>query len=457
MEMSLFKRLRNTSKPLYKGIADCIESGVDRGELKGGDRLLTHRALAKALGVSPVTVSQAYQVLEKQGLVESLVGSGTFISLGVDLSAAITEDSSAEVNLSIIKPIETPFLGEIKTLLRDGFERDLSSSFGYNSETSTQKHIAIARQWVGRRDIQFNDHGILICSGAQHALLVAILASTQANDCVAVEEYCYPGILAVLKHTQRIPVSIELNEYGMCPASLDAACRKQSIAAVVVVASCHNPTGLVMPNEQRRALANVAKNQGLTIIDDDIYGFLCYPEYKPLWTFLPEQTIYIDSLSKSIAPALRTAFIVIPNERRSEIMNLIRSTIWLCSPLLQTLSFELISSGKAKRIEAWQKAEVGKRQQVAASILPADSYNAYPFSPIIWLLLPEHWTSSAFARELIQQGVHVTEDFYFSEKKQSRCSYVRISLVGTKHISDLKHALTIINNTMNAQASLGGF
>lgn len=457
MDKSIFNPLKTLQLPIYKGIAQCIEQGINKGEMQEGEKLLTHRALAKLLEVSPVTVRQAYQELEKSHLIKSTVGKGTFISASVKLSDAITEDLSAEINLSIIKPIETPFLEEFKPTILQILEKNLSASFDYNTDTVSQEHEKIAQKWVERRGITLDKNSLLVCSGAQHALLVSLLASTKAGDAVAVEAFCYPGILAVLKHCERRPVSIALNEFGMNPEALKVACQKHAIKAVVVVASCHNPTGKVMPNSQRQDIANVADTYNLSILDDDIYGFLCYPEYKPLWTFLPNNTYYIDSLSKSVAPTLRTAFIVVPKEQRSKVMNLIRSTIWFCSPLLQELSFNLIADGKAEKIASWQKTEIRKRQALAATILPPNSYTAYIYSPIIWLELPDHWTSATFVRELDKQGVHVTEDFYFSETRQRENGHVRISLVGTKHTSQLEKALHIITNTLNNEASLGGF
>ncbi|MBO1254801.1 PLP-dependent aminotransferase family protein [Alteromonas sp. 5E99-2] len=457
MDTSIFNSLKEATGPIYKEIASCIELAIQNGTFKYGQKLMTHRALAKELKVSPVTVSQAYQELERRGLIEASVGKGSFISYGKKLTDAINEDKSAKINLSIIKPIETPFLNETTGTIPRIFNRDLSSLFGYNSDTSTPEQLTIAKKWVARRGLDFSNHSLLFCSGAQHALLISILASTKPNDFVAVEEYCYPGILAALKNTGRTPVSVSLNDNGMCPSALQKVCAEQTISAVVVVASCHNPTGSVMPNEQRSELASVADSYDLTIIDDDIYGFLCFPEVKPLWTFNPSKTIYIDSLSKSIAPALRTAFIVIPVERHSEIVNLIRSTIWFCSPLLQELSCDLITSGKAEKIESWQKVEVVRRQKLAADLLPKGSFTAHPSSPVVWLSLPSQWTSSSFARELNKQGVHVTEDFYFCEQDPTGNSKIRISLVGTKYIEDLHQALNIICTTMQSEARLGDF
>src|SRR5882762_9197886 len=66
--------------PVYEGIVEALSADVTSGRLHRGERLPTHRALARALGVDLTTVTRAYNEARRRGLTEARVGQGTFVA-----------------------------------------------------------------------------------------------------------------------------------------------------------------------------------------------------------------------------------------------------------------------------------------------------------------------------------------------------------------------------------------
>ncbi|WP_163132623.1 PLP-dependent aminotransferase family protein [Agarivorans sp. Alg241-V36] len=439
------------ARPLYLEIARCIENAILKGQLSYQAKLPAHRVLARTLGSSAVTVRQAYQDLERKGLISSGVGKGSFVSLNVNLSDGIKGRTGDELNLSLIAPLHAPLISPLSIQLQQLSASNLPAFCGYEDDEGNPEQLAVLHQWVEAQGIRCNQEQLIICHGAQHALLVAILATTQVGDRVAVERLCYPGILSILRQTGRVPVAIEMDEFGILPQSLSQQQQAQPISALVLVASCQNPTASVMPNQRREQLAKVVKGSPITVIDDDIYGFLTEQEIKPFYHFAPKQTVYLNSLSKSVSPSLRLGVLVVPNELREDYINLVRTTLWLPSPLLVQLACQLIKAGDVAKIAQWQKAQATRRQHLAKQLLSElefvnqdhERHSAFH----LWLYLPDGWTSKAFVEVMRKQGVHLSADHHFSIDKPQR-SAVRISLMATPDLNKLKQALGLIRDVL---------
>ena len=106
--------------------------------------------------------------------------------------------------------------------------------------------------------------------------------------------------------------TVALDREGIIPESLDEACRTGNPTALYCISSFQNPTAAFMSDERRQQIANVAIEHRLTVIEDDVFGFLA-PEVKPLSSYLPDdQFFYITSTSKSIAPGIRIGYLLQP-------------------------------------------------------------------------------------------------------------------------------------------------
>ncbi len=83
-----------SDKPIYQQMIDQISSQIIRGELAGGEMLPPIRTVAKELRISIITVKKAWEELERQGFIHSMVGRGCFVA---DLSKDVLIDKRSEI------------------------------------------------------------------------------------------------------------------------------------------------------------------------------------------------------------------------------------------------------------------------------------------------------------------------------------------------------------------------
>ena len=98
---------------------------------------------------------------------------------------------------------------------------------------------------------------------------------------------------------------------GFAPDALEAACRSTRARVLYCMPRLHNPTSAVMSERRRRQIAAIAEKYRLTVIEDDVYGFLS-PERASLSALIPDRTIFVTSVSKSLFPGMRLGCAVAP-------------------------------------------------------------------------------------------------------------------------------------------------
>src|SRR5690606_12657814 len=100
---------------------------------------------------------------------------------------------------------------------------------------------------------------------------------------------------------------VALDEHGMLPDALEAACAASGARVVYLQPTVHNPTTALMPVERRQRIAEIARAHDLILIEDDAAASALTDRPPPIAAFAPERTCYITSVSKSISPAFRLA------------------------------------------------------------------------------------------------------------------------------------------------------
>lgn len=152
----------------------------------------------------------------------------------------------------------------------------------------------------------------------------------EKHDVILCESLCYPGIISLAHSMGRRLRGVAMDEHGLIPEALRAACQEHRPSLLVCVTTHQNPTNSVMPHARREAIAQIAREFDLFIVDDDIYGFLePAPDYKPLAAYAPERSVYLTSLSKSVLPALRIGYLYAPPQTLSRLSSMVRSSVWM--------------------------------------------------------------------------------------------------------------------------------
>jgi DNA-binding transcriptional MocR family regulator len=255
-------------------------------------------------------------------------------------------------------------------------------------------------------------------------------------------------------------VPVKMDEHGAMPDSLDIVCRNEKPKAFYCTPILHNPTTVSMPMERRVALLEVARRHNLPIIEDDNYWPLFtargnkaenLSKFPSLASLAPELVYYIGGLAKCVSPALRIAYMVVPDRKtadRADVM--IRATASMAAPLSAALASYWIESGTADAMLDAICAESDARQAIASRLLGPDLTNAQNQGFHLWLRLPPHWTLSAFTTQLRIAGISIagSEAFSVSDAPQG----VRLCLGAPDSRADLERCLERIADILHLKS-----
>lgn len=423
-------RLSESNDALYLRIADALERDVRAGMLVAGSQLPTHRRLASDLGITAVTVTRAYAEAARRGLVESATGRGTYIR-------AARRDGAIAAETDLATNVVTTTLPSPSRALMDRVSDALTTS-AYATGAGLERHRAAGAAWIGRHT---DPSRILVTAGTQQALFCAFAATTKPGDTVLAESLTYHGAKAVAALLNVRLAPLPLDRYGIVPDAFERAARARAVKVLYLVPSLQNPTGVVMPEKRRRELAAIAVKHGITIIEDDVCGFLLEKTPQPLAALAPERTIFITGLGKAIAPAMRVGFLAAPDALLTRAQAALAAASLFTSPALAEIAATWIEDGTAAKIAAQKREEVALRGRVARRVLPKLTGDAH--SAHLWLELPKRWTADAFAEEARRRKVRIASASSFAVGDEVPRA-VRVSIGAPATIAELESALHVL-------------
>ncbi|MEV7043230.1 aminotransferase class I/II-fold pyridoxal phosphate-dependent enzyme [Amycolatopsis sp. NPDC051061] len=149
----------------------------------------------------------------------------------------------------------------------------------------------------------------------------------------------------------------------------------------------HNPLGWVLSAGQRARLVEIARQHGVTIIEDASYAYLAEDAPPPLAMLAPEATVYVSGLSKSVATGLRVGFVAAPPELVPALEGAIRSTTWNTPALTAAIARRWLDDGTVERLEVRKREDARRRQALASQVLAGLPGIAHPSSYFRWLPL----------------------------------------------------------------------
>ncbi|NWB98819.1 PLP-dependent aminotransferase family protein [Pseudomonas gingeri] len=452
-------RLSDFNQPVYLSIADALARDIASGALKVGSRLPTLRELAQALDVTPGTISRAYSEAQRRKLVQGEVGRGTYVleqgaapATRQQAPALLAPGPTDLLDLSIIKPHGEPLEHELRdALVNMANDADFARALDYAPDGGHPAHREAGAQWLRQSVPDAQWQQVVITAGAQHGLMVAMSALSNSGDLVLCEALCYPGIISLAHGLERRLGGVEMDEEGIIPEALRERCLRERPALLICVATCQNPTTAIMSAARRAQIAAIAEEFDFIIIDDDIYGFLASdPSIKPLSSYAPDRSVYLTSLSKTVMPALRIGYLYSPPKLLSRLTSMVRSSIWMPSPLTAQLASMMLSEGLDTRLVAVQRSEAAARQAIAAEIFHGFQIATQPHSYHLWLTLPEPWSGDEFTLLARANGVLVLSGTQFQAERLGHTRSVRVVLMSPTSRDELRFALTKLASLIDA-------
>lgn len=400
------------SRIRYKRIVDHLATRIRSGELAPGTQLPTLRALMAQEQVALATALRVYNELEAIGLVVGEPGRGTFVrdsSLPRGMGLEQHPPRSSAVDLTF----NYPALPGQAHLLRDGLRAiaasgDLDALLHSPPQGGRPHERQTAARHLRNRAIRVSGEQVLIVNGAQQGLAVSVMALLQPGDVLALDALTYPGLKTLAQFHRLDLEALPQRDGQMDLDALEALCQRRPVRALYCMPTMHNPLGTVMPQADRLRLAQLARQHDLLIIEDGAYAFLAEPAPKPLQTLVPERTLYISGLSKSVASGLRLGFIVAPLEMIPALEQAIRLSTWSTPALTVALGCHWIESGLVDSLEEQKRADARRRQRLARRVLKGCELSAHPASYYLWLRLAQGLRAENVVSQLERQSVRVT-------------------------------------------------
>lgn len=307
---------------MYEYLYRCIQQDIRAGRLSANEKLPSKRSFARHLGVSVITVENAYAQLLAEGYIYSLPKRGFFVEALPPAPPAQTDAPpvsspdpvshwAADFVTNQIPPENFPFSTWTK-LLRNVLRQE---GTGLMQAPSTQGcralQTAIAHHLYAFRGMQVQPEQIVIGAGTEY--LCGLLVQLLGRDAVyAVEDPCYQKPAKIYQSCGAACVSIPMDKDGVRMDALEA-----SGADILHISPSHHfPTGIVMPVNRRLQLLHwCAQKKGRYILEDD---FDCEfrANGKPIPTLQSIDTtgrvIYMNTFSKTLASTMRISYMVLP-------------------------------------------------------------------------------------------------------------------------------------------------
>ena len=438
----------------YIALANQIEAAIENGELSPGEKLPTHRKLADTLKVTVGTVTRGYAEAERRGLINAIVGSGTFVSSGQSLDVQfnhLNPRQSAEIDLSLNLPIGNQSAPGLATVIEEVSHEaaNLNQLMQYQQENGTQRHRQWATNWLTDRGINCHADNITITCGGQNAVTLALAAATRANDSIAAEGLTYPGLKAAASQQGLKVIGLPMDDEGILPEAFANHCKLNHLRALYLCPSIQNPTNACMGLARRKQIIDIARDHDVWIIEDEIPTNYSAQGAHSFINLAPERSFYINSHSKTVAPGLRVGYLLSPPKLTDSVAASLRAQCWFAPTLNVEIAQRWLDKKESRNWLSIQKRVLVKRQQLAEQILADYDIKLASGSFHVWLKLPEPWRAMEFQSLLLEKDVRVLSDESFAVGRFPAPQAIRICLSGPATNDELEEGLQRIRQQLD--------
>ncbi|WP_206790552.1 PLP-dependent aminotransferase family protein [Amycolatopsis sp. MtRt-6] len=370
------------------GLAAAIRAAIRDGRWQAGAAVPSTRALAHDLGVARGTVTRVYADLAAEGYLRTAQGAPTRVATAGSLPQSAPRqaprDPAPRWDLRPGRPDLTAFPRQAwLTATRRALLRTPASALGYESELGAPELRDTLAGYLARaRGVVADPARIVVCHGFSHAIAVVSRALFSLGTREMAFENPSLGLYRSITAAQgpRI-VGVDVDGHGLDVSALDSP-------AVVVTPAHQYPTGVTLAPPRRAALARWAGESGAFVLEDDYDGEFRFDRQQvgALQALAPERVVYAGTASKTLAPALRLAWLVLPRSLVEPVRAAMADSGSRPALLNQLALAELIDSGAYDRHVRRSRAEYRSRRTRLLAALP-DSVRPHGIAAGLHLLL----------------------------------------------------------------------
>ncbi|ALN63351.1 tat (twin-arginine translocation) pathway signal sequence domain protein [Lysobacter antibioticus] len=433
---------------LYERLADRMRRQIQRGVLRAGERLPSLRRLGRDQRISLATAVEAYQQLEREGLIEARPRSGYYVR-----SAPMQAPRSPRArHLSRAPmPVRNPaLLGVLDVQSRRDLvplhaatpaaallpsaalaasitrvmRRDPGTALGYTVPQGLPELRERIAQRYGQCGIEIDPDEIVITAGAMEAISLTLRTVTRPGDIVILETPTYHGLLqAVAAQGLRVLEVPNRPGLGIDAAQVGELLERHAVRAALLVPNFNNPLGSLTSDADKRALVAACAAHGTVVIEDDLYGELAYSGERPspLRRYDDgEHVVTCGSYSKMLAPGLRVGW-MIGGRRTTELLRTKSFSTVATATLPQMALIEHFARHDVERgLRRLRRALADNAQAYRQALLdhwPDGTCVAEPAGGMtLWIELPDDIDGQALFEAALERGIGTLPGHLFSNR-----------------------------------------
>ncbi len=426
-------------RPLYVQIADAVVSKIEQGELRPNDRLPPMRALAADLGCALITVSQAYDALAARGRVVSRVGKGTYVAGARERPPAVERRWEPEIgsasrarlegvmeqlarattpetiSLATGNPAPQTFpLSEFGRCVQRTLLEDSPESMQYSPGSGDPDLRAAFARGLRARGASADAADIIVCSGAQQAAGIVAATLLEPRAVVAAESPSYAPTLSVFDARGATYVELEADAGGLRVDDVERVFAEYRPRLLYVNPFAQNPTGGILSERRARQIVALARRYDVVILEDQTGWVFTYDGAPPapLGAFdVDGRVITMESLSKSIFPALRIGYLYAKGGLRAPLESAkIRADSFTSTLVQRALWRFIVSPAYSRHLRTTRTLYRARRDAFVDRLSSALPWADVPLPAAgvsLWLRLPPRISTAAAFDECAREGALV--------------------------------------------------
>ena len=308
----------------YIRIYTHIKNLIIEGEIKEHEKLPPIRKLSEYIGVNNTTIVKVYELLEKEGYVYKIVGSGTFASEIKKYRAKDEKKNKNIIQFDNGNPSNEMFpVEDFKKAVNLALSKNEGAIFEYDEGLGNEGLRDRISKYLIKNGINAAKDDLQIISGAQQGIDIVCKGIINYSDIVFVEEPTYNGAIEVFNSRGAKIISIPMLDDGIDIGILKLKLDKIKPKLMYVMPNFQNPTGISYSSYKKKKLLELAEEYDFYILEDDFISDFKFDseDNRPLKSYDENnRVIYIKSFSKIFMPGLRIGVIDIPPELMKNIL-----------------------------------------------------------------------------------------------------------------------------------------
>ena len=432
----------DSALPQYVRLFRAFQQAIVAGHLQPGTKLPASRPLCTELGISRNTVKAAYEMLHSEGYVETRQGAGSFVAADLPQISSLKRRKEAKSKRRVspklsslaaeLTGLRAPNRSQQGALLLPA--QPCMESFPWQhwqravaSAGRQMKHHqnsvmgnALLRDQIASylrvvRGVKCTGDQVMVCSGSQQAMFLALRLLVDAGDPVLAEEPCYQGVDGAISAVEAAKVPVPVDEEGMCWKE-GLKCAPEA-RVVMLTPSRNHPLGHTLSLERRLQLLQWAQQSGSWLIEDDYDSEFRF-DHPPLTSLQglggEDVVIYTGTFSRILHPGIRLGYMVVP-QPLLEMAKRAKTYMEGGNSILPQLALaEFMANGQfASHVRRMRKLYQQRRNYLHT--LVKDKFGDY-FELIesdggmhSVYLIPQHWCESDIRKRCEEQGLGIRD------------------------------------------------